>query len=103
MVYCGLAVVATAPTATTARKATGKWMEFGDKMRTTSFLEMLRLRRARERLETRVLRFENVKVCAVSASMSAGELEKDEQFLKRNGIIENLGSWGREMGGLGDR
>lgn len=53
VVVCrGLAVVATAPMATTAKKATGKWMELGDKMRTTSLWEMLRLRRAWERVET---------------------------------------------------
>lgn len=49
------------------------------------------------------MRLEKVKVSEVSASMSAGELEMDEKFRKRNGIIENLGSLGREMGGLGDR
>lgn len=50
--YCGLAVVAMAPTATTAKNATGKRTELGDNMRTTSFLEMLRLRTALEKLQT---------------------------------------------------
>lgn len=51
-VYCGLAVVAMAPTATTAKKATGKRTELGDNMRTTSFLEMLRSSRALAKLKT---------------------------------------------------
>lgn len=48
------------------------------------------------------MRSENVRVSAVSASMRAAEVEVEEMFLKKNGIMEQLGSWGREMGGLGD-
>lgn len=93
-----------APAATTARKATGKRIELGERRRTTSFLEMLRLVSARERFRTWVWRSENVRDSAVSASMRAAgvEVELEERFLKKNGIMEKLGSWGREMGGLGD-
>lgn len=102
VVYNGLAVVAMAPTATTAKKATGKRRELGDITRTTSFLEMLRSRRALEKFKTWVFRTENVDVWPVSASTRAGKWEMDENFLKRYGNMENLVSWGREMGGLGD-
>lgn len=35
-----------APIATTAKKQTGKWMELGERIRTTSFFLMFRLIRA---------------------------------------------------------
>lgn len=94
--------MATAPAATTARKATEKRIELGERRRTTSFLDILRLMRTRERFRAWVLRSENVRVSAVSASMRAVEVEMEERFLKKNGIMEKLGSLGREMGGLGD-
>ena len=49
----GLAVVAIAPRETIARKETGKRIEFGAKMRTTSFLEIWNWRcNAEARVET---------------------------------------------------
>lgn len=102
MVYRGLTVVTMAPMETTARKETGKRMEFGEKIKTTSFLEMLRLSRAWESLKTCVLSCENVKVCPVSESMSDVVWERDGRCLKRNEIMEVLGSSGRAIGGRGD-
>nr|GMC56567.1 hypothetical protein Iba_chr01fCG8340 [Ipomoea batatas] len=88
MVYSGLTVVTMAPMETTARKETGKRMEFGEKIKTTSDLEMLRLSRAWESLKTWVLSCENVKVCPVSESMSAVVWERDGRFHLRHRPVE---------------
>ncbi|KAF5780101.1 hypothetical protein HanXRQr2_Chr11g0468201 [Helianthus annuus] len=84
-----------APMEVTARKATGKRIELGEKMRTTSYLEMLKeWCRTWASWVMCCLSWKKVIVLWVYGSINAGELEWVWRLRKRKSVMEVVGDCG---------